>query len=122
MVLDVEVCPKMPRKKSKTVLEGNGSVPQDAYVMTGGTKTEKFRPIMSEALDKTFDEPTENMIRENQLLAGLKQEAQKPHLAIETPRLASARRAPLQQIKRSMGITFMQKGYKPVRQVRPASA
>ena len=52
----------MPRKKSKTVSEGNGPVPQDAYVaLLDGTTLEEIRRTMSEALDKAFDEPTENM-------------------------------------------------------------
>ena len=62
----------MPRKKSKAVHEGNGLVPQDAhYVILGGITLEKFRRIMSEALDEAFDEPTENMRKANQRLAGL---------------------------------------------------
>ena len=55
----------MPRKKSKAVLEGNGHVPQDTYAKLDGITLEELRRIMSEALDKAFDEPTENMRREN---------------------------------------------------------
>ena len=65
MVLGAEVYPKMPRKKSKAVLEGNGYVPQDTYAKLDGITLEELRRIMSEALDKAFDEPTENMRREN---------------------------------------------------------
>ena len=56
----------MPRKKSNTVLEGTGPVPQVAYVMLGGiTLEELLRRIMSEALDKAFDESSESMRRGN---------------------------------------------------------
>ena len=51
----------MLRKKSKAVLEGNGLIPQDAYVMLGGIALKELRPIMSEAVDNAFDELTENM-------------------------------------------------------------
>ena len=71
----------MPRKKSKAVLEGNGHVPQDAYVMLGGMTMEELRQIMSEALDKAFNEPTENVKRENHRLAGLEQQARQPHVS-----------------------------------------
>ena len=83
MVFDVEVYPEMPRKKSKAVLEVNGPLSQDAYVMLGGNILEDLRRIMSEALDRAFDEPTENMRRANQRLVGLEQEAQQPCLAME---------------------------------------
>ena len=39
--------------------------------------------MMSEALDKAFDEPTENTRRGNQRLAGLKQEARQSRFAME---------------------------------------
>ena len=55
MVLDVEIYPKMPRKKSKAVPEGNDPVPQDAYVMLDGTTLVELRRVMSEALYKAFD-------------------------------------------------------------------
>ena len=41
----------MPRKKSKAVLEDNGPVPQDAYVILGGVIPVEIRRVMSEALD-----------------------------------------------------------------------
>ena len=44
----------MPRKKSKAVPEGNGLIPQDACVMSGGTTLVESRQVMSEALDKAF--------------------------------------------------------------------
>ena len=64
MVLGAEVYPKMPQKKSKAVLKGNGHVPQDTYAKLDGITLEELRRIMSEALDKAFDEPTKNMGRE----------------------------------------------------------
>ena len=36
-VLYVEAYPKIPQNWSKTVPEGNGPIPQDAYVMLGGS-------------------------------------------------------------------------------------
>ena len=61
----------MPRNLSKAVPEGNGSIPQAAYVMLGRIKLEELRRIMSEALDKAFDKPTKTTRRENQRLSGL---------------------------------------------------
>ena len=56
MVLDVEVYPKMPRKKSKAAPEGNGPASsQDTSGLLGGITLEKIRRIMSEAVDKSFD-------------------------------------------------------------------
>ena len=52
MVLDVEVYPKMLRKKSKVVLEGNGPIPQDAYVMLGEITPEELRRVMLEGYEK----------------------------------------------------------------------
>ena len=67
---------------SKVISEDNDPIPQDAYVMLGGIKLEELRRIMSEALDKTFDKHTaEIMGRANQRLAGLEQEARQQRLA-----------------------------------------
>ena len=74
-VFNVEVYPKLPRKKSKAVPEGSDPIPQDAYVTLVGIKLEGLHRIMSEALDKAFDKSTEMMRRGNQHLAGLQQEA-----------------------------------------------
>ena len=63
--------------------EGNGPVPQDAYVMLGGITLEELRGVMAEVVDKAFDKLTENMRRANQRLAGLEQEAPQPCLAME---------------------------------------
>ena len=73
----------MPRNLSKAVPEGNGSIPQDAYVMLGRIKLEELRRIMSERLDKAFDKPTKMTRRENQRLSGLEQETRRPYLATE---------------------------------------
>ena len=62
MVLDIEVYPKMSRKKSKAVSEGNGPVPQDACVVLGGTTLVKLRPIISETMDKAFDKHFEQKL------------------------------------------------------------
>ena len=70
-------------KKSKTVPEGNGPIPQDAYVMLGGIKLKELRRIMSEALDKAFDKPAEMIERANRRLASLKRDARQPRLATE---------------------------------------
>ena len=51
-------------RKSKAVLEGSGSILQDAYVMLGGITLKELRRIISEGADKAFDELTENMGRE----------------------------------------------------------
>ena len=58
MILDVEVYPKMPRKESKAVSEDNGPIPQDAYVMLGGTTREELRRVMSETIGKALEEFT----------------------------------------------------------------
>ena len=55
----------MPRKKNKVVLEGNGPVPQDADVVLSGITLEELRRTISEARDKAFNKPTENMRRAN---------------------------------------------------------
>ena len=49
--------------------------------MLGGIKLEEFCRIISEALDKTFDKPTEMMRWANHCKAGLEQEAQQSRLA-----------------------------------------
>ena len=86
MVLHVEVYPKRPRKKSKAAVpEGNGFVPQDGYhVMLEEITLEKLRRIMSEALDKAFNEPTEKIRESRQRLAGLEQNTQQRCLAMGT--------------------------------------
>ena len=88
-ILDVEVYPKMPRKKSKAVPVGNGSVPEDTSGI-GGITMEETRRIMSEALNKSFDNfyglkpqnPME-MKATDQLLAILERDAPQLRLATE---------------------------------------
>ena len=116
MVLDVEVYPKMPRKKSKAIPEGNGPIPKDAYVIIGGITREKLRRVMPETMGKTLEEFKKDM-KGQSCLASLKQDARQPRLAMEadvtaTKRPASARRAPLLQFKRSMRIAVLQNGSK----------
>ena len=90
---------------------------------------------MSEAMDKSFDkrfgqkpENPEDLRRGDQRVASLKQDARQPRLTMErwtrpqTSRLASARRAPLLQFKRSTGIAVRQKGSKPARPPQPITA
>ena len=55
VVLGAEVYPKMPQKKSKTVPEGNGPIPQDTSGLLGRTTMGELRRIMSEALDNALD-------------------------------------------------------------------
>ena len=90
MVLNVKIYPKMLRKKSKAVSEGNGSIPQDAYVILSGITLDDLRRIMSEVADKVFDkhfrqkpENVEEMRATEQRSASLEQDAQKPRLAME---------------------------------------
>ena len=60
MVLDVKVCPEIPRKKSKSVPEANDPV-----------------------LDR-MSESTDRLLRAtDQRLAGLEHDARQPHLATE---------------------------------------
>ena len=81
----------MPRNWSKAVPdEGNGPIPQDAYVMLGGTTLEELGRIMSEALDKAFNkhfgqklENPEEMRATDQRSASFEQDARQLCLAME---------------------------------------
>ena len=73
----------MLRKKSKAVPEGNGLIPQDAYVMLGGITIEELRRVMSKAVGKALKKLTESMRRANQRSASLEQDARQPRLATE---------------------------------------
>ena len=55
VVFGAEAYPKMPRKKRKAVLEDNDAVPRDTFGLLGEITMEEIRRIMSEALDKSFD-------------------------------------------------------------------
>ena len=88
-VLDIEVYPEMPRKKSKNVPEGNGPVPQDK---SGLLTMEKIRRTMSEVMGKSFDEWTSHFglkleypkeKNTDNRLADLEHEARQPRLVTE---------------------------------------
>ena len=82
MVLIVDVTLKMLRKKSKAVLDGNGSISQDACIMLGGvTREELRRVIMSETIAKALEEFKDDMRGVNQRLASLEQDARQPRFA-----------------------------------------
>ena len=83
----------MSRKKSKVVPVGNDPVPQDTSGI-GRITIEEIRPIISEALDKSFDElektldrmseSTDRMWRAiDQRLVDLELDARQPRLATE---------------------------------------
>ena len=73
----------MLRKKSKAVPEGNGPIPQDAYVMLGGIASKELRQVMPETMGEALEEITENMRRGNHHLASLEQDARQLRLATE---------------------------------------
>ena len=75
IIIDVEVYPKMLRKKSKASPEGNGPIPQDAYVMLSRITPEKLRRVVSKTMGKALEEVKEIMRRINQRLASLEQDA-----------------------------------------------
>ena len=103
----------MPRKKSKAVPEGKSPIPP--YVMPDGIALEDFRRVMLEVWDRKLDKLTEDLRRTDQRLAGLEQDARQPRLAMEADgpsdtKTCGARRAPLNQYKRCMGIAFLPTG------------
>ena len=80
----------MPRKKSKAVHEGNDPLLQDTCGSLGWITLEEIRRIMSEALEKSFDNfyrlNTENlkeMRATRQRSASLEQDARQPRLTTE---------------------------------------
>ena len=87
MALDVEIYPKIPRKESTAVPEGNGLIHEYAYVMLREITLEDLRRIMSESTDKVFDKhfglkpenPGEIKATE-QRSASLEQDAREPRL------------------------------------------
>ena len=83
VVPDVEVNPKMLGRKSRAVPEGNGPIPQDAYVMSGGITREELQRVMSETMGMALEEFKEDTRRVNQRLASLEQDAREPRLAKE---------------------------------------
>ena len=84
-----------------------------------------LRRIMSEALDKAFDEPTDKIRESRQRLAGLEQNTQQRRLAMGTDvktNTKTRKRAEDAAAGQSMAIAVLQTGSKSARQVRPASA
>ena len=88
MVPEIEFYPKMPRKKSKAVPEGNSPVLHDTSGLLGGVTLEEIRRIMSKALDKSFDNfyglkpgNSKEMRATHQGLAGLDHHARQSRLA-----------------------------------------
>ena len=114
----------MLRKASEAVSEGNGPVHQEEKFGFGQpAPVEKFRDIRNQ-----FDKLKELMGRFEQYLLSQEHEARQPRLAMEadgpqTPRLKSARRAPLKQYKRCVGIAvLLNKIFKIDRRHRSLSA
>ena len=95
----------MPRKESEAVLEGNGPVPhQEEFGSDQPTLADVYR-IIKKLLDKSGRKLDDLRIKTGQ----------------QTPRLASAWRAPLQQFKRCVGIAFPRTRSIPTRKALPAS-
>ena len=66
------------------VPEGNGPIPQNAYVMVHGITLKNFRRVMSEVWDSNTDKLMEDLRRKaDQCLARLEQDAWQPRLAME---------------------------------------
>ena len=94
MAPGAEVYAKMTRRKSKAVPHGNGPVPQDTSGLLGGITVGELRRIISEALDKSFDELKKNLDRMSetidrmlrgtyQRLAGAEHDARQPRLTTD---------------------------------------
>ena len=85
MILDFEVYPKMPRKWSKAAPEGNSHVPHDEVGPDQPTMVDLYQMIeeLFHKSDRELDELAEEMRGTRQRLAGLKQKAQLPRLAME---------------------------------------
>ena len=80
----------MPRKGSKAFHEGNGPIPQDAYVMLSGIILEDFRRVMSEMWDEVREENgrkkpenPKDLRRMDQRLVTQEQDARQPRLIME---------------------------------------
>ena len=78
MVLGTEVYPKMLRKMSKAVPEGNGPIS-----LLGGILLEELRRVMYETMGKAFGEITKDVRKTNQRLTSLEQDAWQPRLTME---------------------------------------
>ena len=71
----------MLQKKSKAVPEGNGPIPEDAFVMI---TREELRRVLSESIGTAFREFKGDFRRIDQRVASLEQDALQPSLAMET--------------------------------------
>ena len=66
----------MRRKETKAAPEGNGSIPQLAYVMPGGITLEDFRRVIIwEVWNRKLDEYTDEMKGTNQCVASHEHDA-----------------------------------------------
>ena len=129
--LDVEGCPNMPRNSIEAISEDNDPVPQQEDLEPDQPTPADISRMFEELFDKSgrkMDEHAEEMRVTDQRLASLEQDARQPRLVMEADgpvderRIASARRAPLQQYKRCMGIAFLPTESIPIRCARPVSA
>ena len=84
--LDVEVYPHKQRNKSEAVPEGNGPVPQQQELGSGqSTLADVYRrvkKVFEEVSGRKMDKFTDNLRRNDQLLASLEQDARQPRLAM----------------------------------------
>ena len=92
-------------------------------------RQQKIRDSYFDRWNKKLDEISDETRVMNQHVTNLEHGTRQPRLAMEadgpahTPRLASARRAPLQQYKRCVGIAFLLAGLNPAQTpTRPVSA
>ena len=86
MILDAEVCPKMPRKWSKAVPEGNGPVPHHDEVGPDQPTMADLYRMIEEIFDKSgrkLDKLEEKTRETNRRLARLQHGAQQPCLVME---------------------------------------
>ena len=117
----------MPRKENMAVREGNDPIPQNSCVMVRGITLEDFRRVMSKVWDRKMDDKlTEDLRRTDQRSARLSRKLRSHfspwrQMSPQTPRLASARKAPLRQYKRCMGVAVLPTGLIPFRCILPAS-
>ena len=114
----------MQRKKSKTVHEGNGPTPQDAYKMI--TWEELLRAV-SETWGEAFREYKEDLRRMDQLLTSLEHDARQPRLAMEVDmpgdeKTRERTEGAATMVQAMHGDRFLQKGSKTARTARPLSA
>ena len=124
MVLGTEAYPKILRKKSKAVPEGNGPIPQDSYVVI--TRGE-LRRVLSESMGETFGEFKENLKGIDQRVASLEQNARQPRLAMEADVPADKKTRKRTEgaataVQAKHGDICSAKGSKPARPARPVSA